>query len=67
MIKSRNLPVCIRMCIVSLSLRANPFPQTVHSKALVPVIKKNINYLFRESLHYFHIGTYILHNMIKWW
>lgn len=29
-------PVCIRICIVSLSFRANPFPQTVHSKALWP-------------------------------
>lgn len=29
-------PVCILMCIVNLSFRANPLPQTVHSKALLP-------------------------------
>lgn len=31
-----NPPVCIRMCIVNLSLRAKPLPQTVHSNALLP-------------------------------
>lgn len=47
------LPVCILICIVNLSFRARPLPQTVHSNALLPKNKLLITNTARKMFYFF--------------